>query len=194
MIAFAFAASAQTADEIIARMDKEVEKGETKGLAMTMSMKIPVVGEFSSRIKSLGDNSYAESMVKGEKIQIWSDKKTNWTYNSKGNEVVIENSKAGDNNEQDMVKGLTEGYKATLKKETVDTWVIKCDKLKSNEDKDDPNTMDLVVSKETYLPVRLSTKIKMVKVSMTNFTIGVSPEEVKYDPSAFKDAKITDKR
>ena len=193
-MALAFGASAQTAEEIVARMDKETEKGDTQGLAMTMSMKIPIVGEFSTRIKARGDYSKAESTVKGEKVIFWSDNKTTWTYTANNNELVIEPSKGSQNDEGELVKGITSVYDVSIKGETADAWQIKCVKQKSNQDKDDPKTMDLVVSKKTYLPVRLVAKVKMVTVTLSNFALGVSPEEVKFDQSAYKDAKVIDKR
>ena len=195
LMAFALCLSAQTADEIVARMDKEIEKGETQGLAMTMSMKIPLVGEFSTRIKSLGDFSRADADVKDEKVIFWNDQKTSWTYTASKNEIVIEDSKSSKNNEEaDLVKGITSGYDVSLKSETDNTWTLKCVKSKSNQEKDDPKTLDLVVSKKTYLPVRLSAKVKMVGITLSDFAVGVSPSEVKFDPSAYKDATITDKR
>lgn len=193
-VALAFGASAQTAEEIVARMDKETEKGETQGLSMVMSMKLPVLGEFSTLIKARGDYSKAESTVKGEKVIIWSDSKTNWTYTPKNNELEITNSKGDDGNDADLAKGITSGYDVSIKKETADTWEIKCVKQKTNPDKDDPKTMDLVVSKKNYMIVRLVAKVKMVTITLRDFSIGVSLDEVKFDPSAFKDAKVVDKR
>lgn len=193
-MALAFCLSAQTADEIVAKMDEVMEKGETQGLAMTMSMKVPIAGEFGTRIKTLGDLSRADADVKGEKLIIWNDKTTTWTYSSSKNEIVIENRKPSDNDESNLVKGVTSGYDVSIKSETDKAWTIKCVKSKSNKEKDDPKTMELVVSKKTYMPISLSTKIKIVTVTLKDFAIGVSAAEVKYDPSAFKDAKITDKR
>ncbi|MBR5660147.1 MAG: hypothetical protein IKW99_01195 [Bacteroidales bacterium] len=193
-LALALGAAAQTAEEIVARMDQETEKGDTQGISMTMTMKLPVLGEFSTLIKARGDYSKAESTVKGEKVILWSDTKTTWTYTPKNNELVIETSKGSQNDEGDLVKGVTSGYNVSIKGETADVWQIKCVKQKSNQDKDDPKTMDLVVSKKTYLPVSLVAKVKMVTITLKNFSIGVSPDEVKFDPSAFKDAKIIDKR
>lgn len=193
-IVLAIGASAQTAEEIVTRMDKETAKGDAQGLAMTMSMKIPIVGEFSTRIKTRGDYSRAESTVKGETVIFWSDSKTSWTYTANNNELVIEPGKGNQNDEGELVKGITSGYNVSLKGETADVWQIKCVKQKSNQEKDDPRTMDLVVSKKTYLPVRLSAKVKMVTVSLSNFALGVSLEEVKFDQSAYKDAKVIDKR
>lgn len=193
-MAFSFCLSAQTADEIVAKMDKEIEKGDTQGLAMTMTMKIPIAGEFGTRIMALGDLSRADAEVKGDKLIIWNDKKTSWTYTSSKNEVVIEDSKSSSNDETGLVKGITSGYSVRIKSENDNSWVLKCEKLKTNKDKDDPKTMDLIVSKKTYLPISLSAKIKMVTITLKDFKVGVSPAEVKFDPAAFKNATITDKR
>ena len=156
LMAFAFCLSAQTADEFVARMDKEIEKGETQGLAMTMSMKIPLVGEFSTRIKSLGDFSRADADVKGEKVIFWNDQKTSWTYTASKNEIVIENSKSSKNNEEaDLVKGITSGYDVSLKSETDNTWTLKCVKSKSNQEKEFMPLLKLLMIQSKDLLLKL---------------------------------------
>ena len=54
--------------------------------------------------------------------------------------------------------------------------------------------MDLVVSKATYLPISHSVKEKGVTVTMRDFAIGVSEEQVTFDPAKYANAKIIDKR
>ena len=49
VMAFASTAFAQTAEEIIARMDEVMEQvGEENGLRMTMDLKIPILGTMST--------------------------------------------------------------------------------------------------------------------------------------------------
>lgn len=196
LAAFASAAYSQTADEIIARMEQELKKGETQGTAITFDIHIPLLGEVSSRIKTLGDFSRADLDAKGEKGIIWVAKDTTWTYSSKDNEIVIETGKSKDSSQDgnEMLNGITEGYDATIVKETADTWQLRCNKSKSNKDKDDPGKMDLVVSKKTYLPVSLTAKVKGITMTLLNFSIGVSKKDVTFNPSEFKGVKITDKR
>ena len=196
LVAFASAAYSQTADEIITRMEQELKKGETQGTAITFDIHIPLLGEVSSRIKTLGDFSRADLDAKGEKGIIWVAKDTTWTYSSKDNEIVIETGKSKDSSQDgnEMLNGITEGYDATIVKETADTWQLRCNKSKSNKDKDDPGKMDLVVSKKTYLPVSLTAKVKGITMTLRNFSIGVSKKDVTFNPSEFKGAKITDKR
>ena len=196
LAAFASVAYSQTADEIIARMEQELKKGETQGTAITFDIHIPLLGEVSSRIKTLGDFSRADLDAKGEKGIIWVAKDTTWTYSSKDNEIVIETGKSKDSSQDgnEMLTGITEGYDATIVKETADTWQLRCNKSKSNKDKDDPGKMDLVVSKKTYLPVSLTAKVKGITMTLRNFSIGVSKKDVTFNPSEFKGAKITDKR
>lgn len=196
LAAFASAAYSQTADEIIARMEQELKRGETQGTAITFDIHIPLLGEVSSRIKTLGDFSRADLDAKGEKGIIWVAKDTTWTYSSKDNEIVIETGKSKDSSQDgnEMLNGITEGYDATIVKETADTWQLRCNKSKSNKDKDDPGKMDLVVSKKTYLPVSLTAKVKGITMTLRNFSIGVSKKDVTFNPSEFKGAKITDKR
>ena len=196
LAAFASVAYSQTADEIIARMEQELKRGETQGTAITFDIHIPLLGEVSSRIKTLGDFSRADLDAKGEKGIIWVAKDTTWTYSSKDNEIVIETGKSKDSSQDgnEMLTGITEGYDATIVKETADTWQLRCNKSKSNKDKDDPGKMDLVVSKKTYLPVSLTAKVKGITMTLRNFSIGVSKKDVTFNPSEFKGAKITDKR
>ncbi|MBQ5486406.1 MAG: hypothetical protein IIT69_03040, partial [Bacteroidales bacterium] len=54
-LAFAVAASAQTAEEIAAKMEQELAKGDTQGIAFTFDMKIPLIGTASTRLSYLGD-------------------------------------------------------------------------------------------------------------------------------------------
>ena len=87
-----------------------------------------------------------------------------------------------------------EGYDVKLKKETADAWYFVCNKSKTNTVKDDPKKMDLVVSKTTYLPISTSVKEKGVTVTMRDFAVGVTEEQVTFDPAKYANAKIIDKR
>ena len=193
---FASVSYSQTADQIIDRMEQELKKDETLGTALTFDVHIPILGQVSSRIKTLGDHSRADMDVKGAKGIIWVVKDTSWTYSSKDNEIVIEYGKGDDSSQKgdDMLKGITEGYKVSVVKETADTWQLRCDKSKNNKEKDDPAKMDLVVSKKTYLPVSLNAKVKGITMTLRDFSVGVSKKEVTFNPSEFKGVKITDKR
>jgi len=68
-----------------------------------------------------------------------------------------------ENKEKDLASGVTEGYKVSIAGETADRWILKCKKLRSNDDKGDPKRMDLIVSKKTYLPISLNAKAVAVK-------------------------------
>ena len=46
---------AQSAEEIVSRMDAEMEKHNSEGFIMTMDIKILLVGNISTQIMSLGD-------------------------------------------------------------------------------------------------------------------------------------------
>ena len=104
--------------------------------------------------------------------------------------------KSGDNStkEAEMLDDITSGYDVSLVKENGDSWEILCKKSKSNNSKDDPSKMDLVVSRKNYLPVSLKAKVKGITMTLRDFSIGVSKSEVTFNPSAYKDAKIVDKR
>lgn len=197
LAAFVSLGYAQTADEIIDRMDKELKKGESVGTAVTFDIHIPILGQVSSRIRTLGDRSRADIDAKGEKGIIWVVKDTSWAYTPKDNEIVIELGKKDNGSSQqgnEMLTGITEGYNVSIVKETADSWQLRCDKAKGNKDKDDPAKMDLVVAKKTWLPVSLKAKYKGVTVTLRDFSLGVSRKEVTFNPSDYKGVKITDKR
>lgn len=197
LAAFASLGYAQTADEIVERMDKELKKGESVGTAVTFDIHIPIIGQVSSRIRTLGNRSRADIDAKGEKGIIWVVKDTSWSYSPKDNEIVIELGKKDNGSSQqgnEMLSGITEGYNVSIVKETADSWQLRCDKAKGNKDKDDPAKMDLVVAKKTWLPVSLKAKYKGVTVTLRDFSLGVSRKEVTFNPSDYKGVRITDKR
>ena len=197
LAAFASLGYAQTADEIVERMDKELKKGESVGTAVTFDIHIPIIGQVSSRIRTLGNRSRADIDAKGEKGIIWVVKDTSWSYSPKDNEIVIELGKKDNGSSQqgnEMLSGITEGYNVSIVKETADSWQLRCDKAKGNKDKDDPAKMDLVVAKKTWLPVSLKAKYKGVTVTLRDFSLGVSRKEVTFNPSDYKGVKRTDKR
>ena len=70
-VTFALPAVAQSAKEIVDRMNQELNKGDEQGTAMTMDMTFPILGQFSTSIKSLGKMSRADMDVKGEKGIVW---------------------------------------------------------------------------------------------------------------------------
>ena len=198
-IALTTAVMAQTAEEIVARMDAEMSKhNESEGIAMTMDIKMIIIGTISSRSYILGDKFRSEADMKEKKMITWSDGKSDWTYNSEKNEIEITNSKRQGKSETDgdteMFKGITEGYDVSIDKETATEWHIRCKRSKSNPDKDAPKRMDLVVAKGTYWPVSLSTSLKGVSMTMRDVSYGVTEKQVTFNPKEFPTATIVDKR
>lgn len=198
LFAALFAASAllaQTTEEILARMDQECNRFDTEGVVMVLDMKIPLLGTFSTQMYILGDKSKGVLDVKGKKAIMWSDGTTDWEYDASKNELTIKNAEPSDaEDSMNALNGITDGYDVKLKKETAEAWYFVCTKSKDNTNKDDPKKMDLVVSKATYLPVSTTIKEKGVTVTMRDFAIGVSEEQVTFDPAKYANAKIIDKR
>lgn len=189
---------AQTPEEIVERMDSEMKKADEMGLAITMDLTIPIIGKTSAAMRVRGDKSRTEMSIKDVKETLWMDKTTMWTYSSTSNEVVVESRKNDSKNSQEenieMFSGITEGYDVKLEKETADTWQFRCDKSKSNTNKDDPKKMTLIVSKKDYMPISLSTKVKGITVTMRDAKLGVSESEVTFNASSLPGVTITDKR
>ena len=199
-IALTTAAMAQTAEEIITRMEAEMSKhDESEGTAMTMDMKIIFVGTISSRNYVLGDKMRIEAINDdGKNFVTWSDGKTEWVYDSEKNEIEIKNAKPKEKSETNgdtkLFQDITDGYEVKIDKETATEWHIRCKRSKSNPDKDAPKRMDLVVAKGTYWPVSLSTSVTAATVTMRDFSFGVTEEQVTFNPNEFPNAKTIDKR
>jgi outer membrane lipoprotein-sorting protein len=198
-IAFAAVAVAQTPQEIVSRMEAEMDKhDESEGIAMTMDIKIIIVGTISSRSYVLGDKMRVEASRDGNQFITWSDGKTDWNYDSGKNEIEITNAKPREKSETEgdtkLFDGITDGYDVKIDKETATEWHIRCKRLKSNPDKDAPKKMDLVISKGTYWPVSLSTSVTGASVTMRNISFGVTEKQVTFDAKDYPNAKIIDKR
>ena len=93
-----------------------------------------------------------------------------------------------------MFSNVTEGYDVKIDKETPTEWHLRCKRSKSNPDKDAPKRMDLVVEKDTYWPVSLTASLKGVTMTMREISYGVTEEQVTFDPKAYPNATVVDKR
>lgn len=198
-IALATTAMAQTAEEIVSRMNAEMSKhDESEGFAITMDMKIILVGTISSRSYILGDKMRIEANKDGKDFITWSDGKTEWSYDSETNEIEITNAKPREKSDKDsntkMFKNVTEGYDVRIDKETATEWHIRCKRSKSNPDKDAPKRMDLVVAKDTYWPVSLTTSVTAASLTMRDISFGVTEQQVTFNEKDYPGVKIVDKR
>lgn len=198
-ITLATVAMAQTAEEIVSRMEAEMSKhNEREGFAMTMDIKIIIVGTMSSRSYVLGDKMRIEANRDGKDFVTWSDGKTEWNYDSEKNEIEITNAKPKEKTNTDgdtkLFKDITAGYDIKIDKETATEWHIRCKRSRSNPDKDAPKRMDLVVAKETYWPVSLSTSVTAASVTMRDISFGVTEEQVTFNLKEFPQATIVDNR
>ena len=195
----AVAAYAQTAEEIIAKMDAAMEQVEAaNGFRMTMDLKLPILGTMSTNAWSRGDKMRMEAEMMGKKLITWQDGETEWTYDSDANTITIEkqdtSKKSEEKENMEMFQNATEGYDVSIGKETSTTWTIKCRKNRSNTNRDDPKNMEIVVSKGTYYPVSLSAKVNMVTVTMRDLKFHVTEKEVSFNKAEYPGATIIDKR
>ena len=195
----AVAAYAQTAEEIIAKMDETMSQvGAENGLRMTLDIKIPILGTMSTKAWSLGDRMRMEAEMMGKKLITWQDGKTEWTYDSDENTITIENQdqtkKSDEKENMEMFHSATEGYDVSIGKENASSWTIKCKKNRSNTNKDDPKNMEIVVAKGTYYPVSLSAKVDLVTVTMRDLQFSVSEKDVTFNRADYPGATLIDKR
>ena len=189
---------AQTPEEIVNKMGEAMDQLESTGLRMTMDIKIPILGTVSTVAWSLGDKMRMEAEVMGKKVITWMDNDTEWTYEAKDNTVTIKNRDAQkSSSEQENMKmfdSATEGYDVFLKKETDQAWYLQCKKNKSNTNKDDPKTIDLVIDKDTYHPISLSAKVSGITVTMRDLDFNVTENQVTFNKDDYPGARIIDKR
>ena len=189
-------ALAQTAEEILDKMDEVFSRYENDGIAMTVQSKIPILGSITMKACTLGQKSRMETKLMGPNLIIWDDGETEWTYNAKNNELAIDSStpSSGEDGDAEMFKGVADGYDVSIKKETADAWYILCKKSKTNTIKEAPKNMEIVVAKGTYHPVSLTTKIQGVTLIMKDLSFGLTEEQVTFDPKKYASAKVVDKR
>ncbi|MBR6858863.1 MAG: hypothetical protein IKM75_10905 [Bacteroidales bacterium] len=198
-IILSVAAFAQTAEEIVAKMDEVMEQvGEENGLRMTMDIKIPILGTMSTDAWTLGDKMRMEAEMMGKKIVTWQDGETEWTYDSDEKTITVtaqdKTKKSDEKENMKMFQSATEGYDVSISKETADAWTIKCRKKSSNTNKDDPKNMEIVIAKGTYYPVSLSARVDMVTVTMRNLRFNVSEKDVTFNKADYPGVTIIDKR
>ena len=192
VLAAVLAAVAQTPKEIVDRMEATMNAHEKEGVIMTVDLKLLIVGTTTSKSYMLGGKTRVEMKMMGVQIITWSDGEKDWTYISKDNTLTIEKSKgdASEAGDTEMFSGITDGYDVTLKKETADAWYFLCKKSKSNKEKDDPKTIDLVISKKNYYPLSLKASVSGMTMTMREISFGVTEADVTCDPSKFPGVKI----
>ena len=196
-LAVAISASAQTAEEILVRMEEAFSVQEESGLCMTIDMKIPILGTMTTKAWTLGNKTRIDAKMMGKQMITWSDGTTEWTYNEAKNELEIADdtgTSSEDSGDAEMFTGVADEYDVSIKKETADSWTIQCKKSKKNKDKDAPKNMELVVAKGTYFPISLSAKMSGVKVTMREISFDVTEEQVTFHPEKYASAKVVDKR
>ena len=194
-------AVAQTPEEIVSRMEKEMSVQQKEGGYMVVDMKVPIIGSISTKSWMRDNKTRMEVKMMGVPMISWVADSTEWTYNTKKNELEIKklpnlqsSSKSDSEGDISMFSGMVEGYDFTLQKETPDEWQIRCTRSKGVDDKDSPKTMTLIVAKATFLPISLSFKTSGVSISMRDITFGVPLSKVTFNPADYPDATIIDKR
>jgi len=193
------AVMAQTAEEIISRMEAEMNKhDESEGVAMTIDIKVFLLGTMTTRAYTLGDKSRVEASVLGNDMITWDDGVTTWTYDSKKGEVEINKATPKEKSDSEgdikMFEGVTDGYDVKIDKETSTEWHIRCKKSRNNPDEDAPKKIDLVIAKDTYWPVSLSTSLKGIDMTMRDISFGVTEKQVTFNPADYPNIKMVDKR
>ena len=180
-------------------MSNELSKGQTMGQAFDMIMKLPIIGKVGGRTWINGDNFRMEMIDKEDSEITWRTPDTEWNYDPKTNTVTIKKAdkSSSENSEDGQTKcfeGIEKDYDFKIVKEDANYWYMTGKKSKTNVNKDDPKKVQLAVNKKTYLPLYYTAKQKGVTVSMENFVVGVSPEEVTFDPAKYPGVKIVDER
>lgn len=191
--------SAQSAEEILAKMDQKMDRADTDGCYFVMELKVPIIGALPAEVYMLHNNIRIQTSVGSSHVIEWTDGTTQWEYESDKNQVTIkQDTKLKTENDADAKLGLfdaaAEGYDLKIDKETDKAWNILCTKSKSNKNKDDPKKMELVVAKGSYLPISLKTSVNGVAITLRDVRIGIKEAEVTFDEKDYPGVKIIDKR
>ncbi len=186
------AAVAQTPKEIVDRMEAEMNSHAGEGIAMTVDIKIPILGTATSRSYVYGSKLRVEMKMMSVQVVTWSDGETSWTYVSKDNSLTIQSAghKKANTGDVELFMGITDGYDVSMKKETADAWHLLCKKSKGNKDEDDPKTMDLVVSKKNYYPLSLKASMSGMTMTMREISFDVTEADVTFDIAKYPGVKI----
>lgn len=198
MLVSAVAALGQTPEEILGKMSGVMNVGPEVGVALTTDMKIPILGKVSTRVYTLGEKSRMEITAKGKKMITWVDEAATYTFEPDENEITIEDRRDGKGSESGgdlgLAENITDGYDVQLQNETEKYWEFLCTRRKDNQDKDAPRKMTVSVWKDSYKLRALTASVKGITVTMRNVSFGVRDQDVSFDISNYKDAKIVDKR
>jgi len=190
----AFVAGAETPEEIVSRMEAAMSSRTKDGIAMTIRVKVPIVGEMCTKTYSRGKKSLTKSNVKGVDCFVWTDGGQIWTYNNKTDEIYYaKGSSSSDNDNMDLFEGIADGYDLCLAGEDEKTWTLKGSKMKTNEDDEAPKKLEIVIAKGSYYPVCLSTKMKGISMRMEEITFGITEEQVTFNRDKFPGVPIIDK-
>ena len=98
------------------------------------------------------------------------------------------------NNHLGLFEDLTQGYDFSIKEESAAVWIITCTKSKSNEDKEAPKKMELVVRKSDHHPICLDTRMSGIRLSLRDFRFGLTDKDVTFNPAECPGATIKDHR
>ena len=190
----AVCAFAQSAKEIVSRMEALMSDHEDEGYVMTVEIKIPIVGSIETLCYQLGERFRMEVAVLDKKMITWTDGATTWVYDSEKNEVEISGGPADTQSNAQMFEDISAGYDITIDKQTADAWYLSCKRSKTNKDKDAPKKMDIVIAKGTFHPISLSTKEKGVTLTIRDIKFGATKELVTFNKNAYPGVKVVDKR
>ena len=132
---------AQTGAEIVDRMNQRLSDRKADGIAMSVDVKIPIVGTVTTKTYSLGKKTRLE--IESSKINTitFIDDTLQWTYVPGSSEVLLTNIRPGNANasgnpgmDAGMFDDIPEGYDITIKSQNSVKWELQCKRKKSNKD------------------------------------------------------------
>ena len=193
-------AMGQTPEEILGKMEAAMDQHRSEGVTMVVEAKAPIVGTLRSRTWTLGNKYRVEATMLGVALITWIDETTQWELNTKKNELTIKtlnptlNKKSDGDGDLSDLSGLSEGYDLTITAETDTQWQIQGKRSKDNDDKDSPKSIEIVVAKDTFLPITFTAKASGVRMTLRDITFGVPLSKVTFNPADYPTATIIDKR
>jgi len=200
-LAVTLSAFAQSAEEICDKMDQVLNTLPQDRMAMTVDIKIPVLGTTTTRTYCFDNKMRMDAKMMGVTVITFDEDNVSYTVATKDGRttITIEDVKgasesSAEEGDMEMFSGITDDYSVSITKETADAWYIQCKKLKTCTDKDAPGTMDIVVSKADYMPLSLSAKMSGTRLTMRDFSFEVDEKMCTFNMADYPGAKVEDKR
>lgn len=203
----AMTAFAQSARQIVSKMNEYLKISNTQGMYCTLYHVIPRAENPGSHNIYLLNNKYGQA---AENNRVICDGQTQWDYLPLENEIDIEKYQDSNITPEkvivDEVVNIFDNYRFRIADETADNWIIRCIRKNKKNGKPYLKELLLVIEKDTYYPLGVIQKTDFLVYSnegdymgklmyaISDFGFGVSEQQVSFDLTDYPGVAINDRR